>query len=151
GLDREVFAAALAGLIHRHEILRTRFVLRTDGTVVQQVAEHAPVAITWAGAAWRTAVDRAVTEPFDLSSPPLLRVVGADLGGREQGSFVVLHHIVTDRWSMDVFERDLFELYAAAVENRAPKLSDLLVQYGDHAAWQRRFSTSDLIQPQLEY
>ena len=35
-LDREAIAAAFAGLVQRHEVLRTRFVLRADGAIVQQ-------------------------------------------------------------------------------------------------------------------
>ena len=150
-LDRAALATALAALVHRHEILRTRFVLRADGAIVQQVADDVPAAITWAGREWRAAIDRAVGEPFDLASPPLFRVVAADLARDGHGLFIVLHHIVTDRWSMDLLERDLFELYAAVVEHRAPRLSDVLIQYGDYAAWHRRLLTSELIQPQLEY
>ena len=44
---------------------------------------------------------------------------------------VVLHHIVADGWSIDVFLKDLLPPTTAA---RQPPLP---VRYGDYAAWQR--------------
>nr|WP_062341153.1 non-ribosomal peptide synthetase [Herbidospora sakaeratensis] len=136
-LDPSALAAALAGLTRRHDVLRSGFVLDADGLVAQEVADTAEIPVVWAGAAWREAVERAASEPFDLSRPPLVRVVAAELDDGP-GLFMAMHHIVTDRWSMDVLARDLFELYDAAREAREPDLPGLAVQYGDYAAWQRR-------------
>jgi amino acid adenylation domain-containing protein len=148
--DPTALSAAVAGLVRRHEILRTRFVLRPDGTTAQEVLDDVAVPLTWAGTDWQAAVQRAACDPFDLACPPLLRVVAADLDDG-YGLFVAMHHIVTDRWSMDVLPRDLFELYEAALERRDPRLAQLAVQYGDYAAWQQRFLTSDLLREQLDY
>ena len=145
-----MLSTALAGLVHRHEILRTRFVLRPDGTTAQEVAGRVEVPITWAGRDWQAVIERAASEPFDLTSPPLLRIVAAELDDGH-GLFMTLHHIVTDRWSMDVLARDLFELYEAALTKRDPRLPDLAVQYGDYASWQRRFLASDQLPPHLDY
>ncbi|MEU9833185.1 amino acid adenylation domain-containing protein [Streptosporangium sp. NPDC048047] len=150
GLDLPALTAALAGLTRRHDILRTRFVLRPDGTTEQEVADEAEVPVVRAGSEWRAAVERAASEPFDLSRPPLLRVVTAELEDGH-GLFAALHHIVTDRWSMDVLARDLFELYGAASAGRAPGLPALPVQYGDYARWQRSLLTDDLLGPGLAH
>lgn len=149
-LDRGALSVAVANLIRRHEVLRTRFVSRPDGAPVQQVVEHLDIPIVWAGDTWREALDRSVVEPFDLASPPLFRMVVADLGASGSGLFVTMHHIVTDRWSMDIFARDLFELYSAVLAEREPRLPDVALQYGDYALWQRRFLESDLIQQPLD-
>lgn len=149
-LDREALSVAVANLIRRHEVLRTRFVSRPDGAPVQQVVENLDVPIVWAGDTWREALDRSVVEQFDLSSPPLCRLVVANLDTSESGLFATMHHIVMDRWSMDIFARDLFELYAAALAERDPQLPDVALQYGDYALWQRRFLDSALIQPRLD-
>ncbi len=150
-LDSAALSTALAGLVRRHEILRTRFVLRSDGTTAQEIADDVEVPVTWAGHDWRAAVEQAAVEPFDLSRPPLIRAVAVELDGGHGGLFTALHHIVTDRWSMDVLARDLVELYEAARAKRPPRLPDLAVQYGDYASWQRRFLTGDLLQRQLDY
>ncbi|WP_433236109.1 amino acid adenylation domain-containing protein [Streptosporangium sp. CA-135522] len=148
--DRVAISTALTGLVRRHEILRTRFVLRPDGTTAQEIVDVGEIPVVWAGGNWRAAVEQAASEPFDLSRPPLLRVVAAELDDGH-GLFMALHHIITDRWSMDVLARDLFELYEAALANRAPRLPDLAVQYGDYARWQRRLLTADTLKPQLDY
>lgn len=150
GVDRSALVTAVAGTVRRHQILRTRFVLRPDGTTAQEVADEAEVPITWAGSDWRGAVDRAVLEPFDLARPPLLRVVVVELDDGH-GVLMAMHHIVTDRWSMDVLARDLFELYEAALERREPQLPALAVQYGDYAVWQRRFLESGLLRTRLDH
>ncbi|MBT2213208.1 condensation domain-containing protein [Actinomadura sp. NEAU-AAG7] len=150
-VDHQVLSTALAGLVQRHEILRTRFVRRPDGTPAQRVDKDATVPVTRAGAHPEDAVRQATAEPFDLSAPPLLRVVTAELDDHDTGVLLVLHHIITDRWSMDVIARDLFELYAAACAERTPRLPALAVQYGDYALWQRRLLESDLVQPRSLY
>jgi amino acid adenylation domain-containing protein len=150
GLDPDGLVTALAALVGRHEILRTRFVLRQDGTTAQQVLGTVEVPITWAGKDWRAAVDKAATEPFDLARAPLFRAVVADIDDGP-ALYIVLHHIVTDRWSMDVLPRDLFEFYLAALDGRPPELPELPVQYGDYAAWQRRYLTAERIGPLLDW
>ncbi|MEV0586296.1 amino acid adenylation domain-containing protein [Nonomuraea sp. NPDC050310] len=150
GLDPSALGTALTALTRRHAILRTAFVLRPDGTVAQEVVDEVEIPVDWAGRDWRRAVERAAAEPFDLARPPLLRAVAAELD-EGHGLFVALHHIVTDRWSMDVLARDLVELYAAALAKRAPVLPELAVQYGDYAIWQRRLLDGDLLQPHLEH
>ncbi|MFL6126121.1 non-ribosomal peptide synthetase [Actinophytocola sp.] len=150
GLDPAVLGAALAALVRRHEVLRTRFATQPDGTVVQEVLDQLDTPVTWAGRDWCAALDAAVTRPFDLARPPLFRLVAAELDDGP-GLCVVMHHIITDRWSMDVLSRDLAELYAAAVEERPTRLPELPVQYGDYAAWQRRFVTDERLASLLEW
>ena len=143
GLDPRTLAAALAALVRRHEILRTAFVADADGRTSQHVLDPVEIPVTWAGRDWRAAVDRAGAEPFDLARPPLFRVVAAEPDDGPPALYMVLHHIVTDRWSMDLLPRDLFELYDAARTGREPDLPELAVQYGDYAAWQQRALTPE--------
>ncbi|GAA2682758.1 MULTISPECIES: amino acid adenylation domain-containing protein [Actinosynnema] len=150
GLDRRALEAAVAGLVARHDVLRAGFALRPDGTTAQAVVDGVRVEVEWAGARWRAAVERAATAPFDLARPPLLRVVAAELEDGAAGVFVAMHHVVTDRWSMDVLARDLVELYRAALRGREPELPELPVRYGDYAAWHRRLlDDDDLLAPRL--
>src|SRR6185312_5799074 len=59
---------------------------------------------------------------------------------------LVMHHIVSDAWSMGVLVRELGALYEGYREGREPGLAELPVQYGDFAVWQRRW----LQGPELE-
>lgn len=49
----------------------------------------------------------------------------------------VFHHIIWDESSLGVFERELGELYAAALAGREPQLAQLPVQYADYSSWQQ--------------
>ena len=51
---------------------------------------------------------------------------------------IVMHHIVSDGWSMGVFGRELAVLYEAFAAGRPSPLPELPVQYADFAVWQRR-------------
>ncbi|MFJ7903269.1 non-ribosomal peptide synthase/polyketide synthase [Streptomyces sp. NPDC096198] len=139
-LDESALRTALDGLVARHEALRTTFAER-DGHALQVVHAPYPVALRVddldGPAALDALLDEEATTPFDLASGPLLRARLARLGPDDHVLALAVHHIVTDGWSLGVLGRDLGELYAAALTDRAPKLPELPVRYVDFAAWQR--------------
>ncbi len=71
-----------------------------------------------------------VEKPFDLEQGPLVRASLFRLSSTEHVLAVVMHHIVSDGWSMGVFVREVGALYAGK------PLAALDVQYADYAAWQ---------------
>src|SRR5207247_1393531 len=73
-------------------------------------------------------------QPFDLTRPPLLRAHLLPVSVEHHVLLLVLHHIVSDGWSMGVMLRELSALYAA--DGDAAALLPLPVQYADFALWQ---------------
>ncbi|MEU9479463.1 amino acid adenylation domain-containing protein [Streptomyces sp. NPDC048191] len=142
-LDRTAFEQAMADLVARHEALRTTFAL--DGTdLMQVVADEVSVPVTWRDVPdgpGDAEVDRIVGDeadrPFDLGAGPLVRVLGLRRSEEFHVVVVTLHHILVDLRSMEIFERDLGELYSSRVEGRAAALPGLSIQYADFAVWQR--------------
>ncbi|WP_327091023.1 condensation domain-containing protein [Nonomuraea sp. NBC_01738] len=128
-VDPGALEEALNDLVARHESLRTTFTMDDRGPV-QIVHDRMRITLGDEG-------------PLDLTAGPLLR---AALDG--DGPFelrITLHHIVADAWSLDVFHRELSELYAARVQGREPELPELPTQYADYAlAQQERDHTEDL-------
>ena len=159
-LDLRTFATAVDGVVRRHEILRTVFPA-PDGEPVQSVAPPAPVPLplidlsALPGAARREqlqAIGEGVARiPFDLARGPLLRLFLIVEGGARHTLLFVLHHIVTDGWSMSVLVREIAALYSGALGGGVAPLPDLPVQYGDYAAWQRRWLAGETLAAQLDY
>ncbi|MER7516474.1 amino acid adenylation domain-containing protein [Streptomyces sp. NPDC126499] len=141
-LDLALLQRALDGVVDRHEVLRTTFALHADGPR-QHVHRTLALPLTVtdlrglpeaerAGRAERLITERAA-EPFDLSTGPLLRAEAIRLADDRTTLLFVVHHIVWDGWSADLFERELAEHYVALTERRATDLPALTLQYADWA------------------
>ncbi|MFE9422564.1 amino acid adenylation domain-containing protein [Kitasatospora sp. NPDC006697] len=146
GLDQELLAGALAALSARHEVLRTGYAVDGAGRpyAVVSDAHRIPLdRVAAAGADWRPAADAFVARPFDLAGPPPIRarVVPAD-----EGDVLVLamHHVMVDGEAVRVLQRDLVELYRAALAGRPAGLAPLPARYRDHAAAQRAVPQAEL-------
>ncbi|MCA1682167.1 MAG: condensation domain-containing protein, partial [Actinobacteria bacterium] len=145
-LDVEALNAALTGVVARHESLRTTFD-SVDGRGVQVVHEPYEVRVPVLDLSALPEAQREVelgrvlaqetNRPFDLREGPLLRVRLVRLAAQEHALTLMMHHIVTDGWSMGVLVEELSVLYAAALRGEAAKLAVLPVQYADFAVWQR--------------
>ncbi|MEU8652144.1 amino acid adenylation domain-containing protein, partial [Streptomyces sp. NPDC048737] len=152
-VDAGALEKAFAELMARHEVLRTRFVAGADGEPRQVVDEPSGFLLETPDGApdpWAVVRDEAY-RPMDLASGPLLRAVLVRVTADEHLLLMVVHHIVSDGWSMRVIARELPLLYAAAVHKRPADLAPLPVQYGDFALWQRGQAAGASLEPQLSY
>jgi aspartate racemase len=157
-LDVAALERALSGLVERHEALRTIF-SEHDGQVFQVVQPAEPLSLALIDLAGHEEPEaealRLATEEvgrrFDLAVGPLLRACLLRLGPTEHVLVLTLHHIVGDGWSMRVVQRDLAELYSAAVSNRPASLPELPVQYADFAAWQHEWLQGERLENLLSY
>ena len=153
-LDVRRLRRALAGVVARHETLRTTFQL-VGAEPAQIIAPHPsgtlPV-IDLSGLdegrreeeGERLRVEDAL-RPFDLAAGPLLRASVVRLGPDRHLLLLTLHHIISDGWSTSVLIRGLTALYDGA----AGALPELPLQYADFAVWQRRWLTGEVLERQL--
>ena len=159
-LDVPALERAFRGIEERHEVLRTVFALTADGPV-QVVGPAGGVKVSTTDLtglpeesrereAIRLAEENA-KRPFDLSRGPLLRADLLRLGERDHVLAVTVHHVAFDGWSLDVFERELGQLYEAFAAGESPALPELPVQYGDYAVWQREWLAGEVLEEQLSY
>ncbi|UPK71694.1 non-ribosomal peptide synthetase [Chitinophaga filiformis] len=142
-LSAEAFIAAFARIVSRHESLRTVFVVQ-DGEVYQRVLTAEEIGfrvevmdpgneadpLSYARAA---ALEQAATA-FDLYQGPLLRVTLFKLSATEYYFAFVIHHLVSDGWSIDVISRELEQLYTGGGTDVLPALR---IQYKDYLSWSR--------------
>ncbi len=151
---------ALDGVIARHETLRTTFVER-DGVPFQRIAPPSPsslpvIDLSGLPPALREAAALGVAAreaqiPFDLTRLPVVRTRLLKLAGDDHVLLFTIHHVSGDGWSVDVLQRELIELYEAAVDGREPRLPALPVQYADFAVWQRSWLQGEALAGQLAY
>ncbi|WP_438025455.1 amino acid adenylation domain-containing protein [Sorangium sp. So ce233] len=159
-LDVGRLQRAFEAVVRRHEPLRTRFA-EIEGRPATVIAAEQPVRLSIVDlraapaeareAEARRALDAEAGRAFDLTAGPLFRITLLRLGEREHVLLVVLHHIVSDGWSLNVLVDEVMELYAADLEGRPAALPPLPIQYADYAAWQRAWLEGPELERQLAY
>ncbi|MBD2541807.1 amino acid adenylation domain-containing protein, partial [Coleofasciculus sp. FACHB-SPT36] len=183
-LNLAALKEAFNEIVRRHEALRTTFVT-VEGQPVQAIASTLTVplpvidlrsrsvsegesrSVSVGEAALKglgeleTEARRITTQeaqrPFDLSKDPFLRVTLLRLDESEYVLLLVLHHIVSDGWSMGVLIRELAALYTAFASCKDDQFSvstplpELPIQYADFAHWQREWLQGEVLETQLAY
>jgi amino acid adenylation domain-containing protein/non-ribosomal peptide synthase protein (TIGR01720 family) len=159
-LNRAALEWSLRQIVLRHETLRTSFPTQ-DGVPIQKINDELQmgweiVDLRDLNPAEREAhARRLATEeagkPFDLAHGPLLRVKLLQLAEQEHVLLAMLHHIVSDAWSIGVMVREFTHLYRAYVEGEQSSLPELPVQYADFSVWQREWMQGDVLDGQLGY
>jgi ABC-type multidrug transport system ATPase subunit len=88
--------------------------------------------------------------PFDLEHGPLIRASVVRMDKLDHAMVIVMHHAVTDGWSLDILFRELEASYRAlAAGGPAPAFSALPIQYADYAQWQRGWMQGDVREKEL--
>src|SRR5215813_12705730 len=144
-LDLQALRKALNEVVARHKSLRTNFVV-VDSEPVQQVSPSLTIepqlhdlrslaANLRESEALRLAAQLA-GDDFDLQRDSLLRVHLFQLDDRDTVMLLVMHHIVSDGWSLAVLFHELTTLYEAFAKSQPSPLPPLSIQYTDFARWQ---------------
>jgi len=141
-LDRTVLRASLGDVLARHEALRTIFPATADGDPYQQVIEPDVAQFPWAD--WSCSADSldeavgsAARYIFDLTAELPIRATLFRVNAEEHVLLVLMHHIVSDGWSMAPLMRDLATAYRARWSGTEPDWEPLPVQYADYTLWQQ--------------
>ncbi|MCQ9424676.1 amino acid adenylation domain-containing protein [Pseudomonas sp. LJDD11] len=155
-LNRPALQAAFDALVARHESLRTVFE-EHDGQPLQRILPVAAVPVAFEDLAGQAAdavthkLAEQVSTVFDLERGPLIRVTLFKTAENEHLLSLMLHHIVSDGWSMSVMVRELAATYNAHAAGQPLEPQPLPVQYADYAAWQRKLLAGGQLQSQLAY
>ncbi|GAA4278251.1 non-ribosomal peptide synthetase [Aquimarina mytili] len=137
-IDITSFHKAVDALLERHEILRTTIQM-VEGEPRQYIHESKEFAFKVNDKKVDTNELESILEqeallPFDLS---VSAIRGTLLRSNEGITLVlVLHHIITDAWSVNVLLKDFLALYNHYSNGTALHLSELKIQYKDYSNWQ---------------
>jgi amino acid adenylation domain-containing protein len=159
-LDVGALERSFAAVVERHEGLRTRFagvngspvqVIDPAGSFELAIEDLSKLPGGESATRARERVRVLTQQPFDLERGPLFRVHLLRLSMEEHEAVVVMHHIVSDGWSIGVLIREVGTLYAAFSQGRPSPLPALAVQYADYALWQRAWLEGDVLGRQVGY
>lgn len=135
-------------LLERHESLRTLFKKNQQGEVKQFIVPVEAVLFKVDYKDLRSEPDPAQTanilvrnecmQPFNLTEAPLLRASVFQVADKKWVFNLVIHHIISDGWSMTILFRELLAFYKTERQGGDTLFSPLRVQYKDYAVWQQK-------------
>jgi amino acid adenylation domain-containing protein len=159
-IDPGVLEKSVNEIVRRHEALRTTFAT-VDGRPVLSICSQLQVDLRIQDlkslpsnkreAHARMLLNEESATSFDLTHGPLIRTTLLRLDEQQHIFLVVMHHIVSDGWSLVLFFRELSAIYEAFSCGKPCPLAEVAIQYADYAAWQREWLQGNVLQAQLTY
>lgn len=156
-LEVELLQKAFAPITRKYSILRTTFkdtpdgprqVAGTDQSLQIELQDLSQLPTDQQEAAAEKIIWREVRQTFDLSKGPLIRMKMLKFSETSFWLVMVMHHIVIDRWSLDLINQEVSQQYLALKNGSAIELDPLPFQYSDYARWQQSLP---LVQKDLDY
>ena len=161
-LDSILLERSLNQLLERHEALRTSF--RVDparGEPVQVIAPALSVSLASEDlrelpeadreAEARRLISEEARRTLNLQQGPLLRATLLRLGEANHILILIVHHIISDGWSMNVLLRDLVALYQTLAFSQPSALPELSFQYADYCRQQREQLQAGVFEDHFAY
>ena len=165
-LNIEILKKAIESLIERHDIFRFNF-LEKNGEPVQTIADKINIDSVFRfadltginnDAERKKQEDNIIKEqlsaPFRLDKDPALRIMVIKRGEFKKNQFVfitIIHHIIFDRWSVGIFNRELSDIYNFLSGKRASNPPSPSLQYEDYAQWEQSLDNDHVFKKQEKY
>ena len=146
-LDAATLHRAWQQAVTHHDVLRTGFYWEQRDDPFQVV--YRQVELSWVHQDWRSQspelqatrlqvfLDCNQTQPFDLHTPPLMRLALMQVGDRTHHLIWAYHHLILDGWSAANLLKTVFSQYFAITQSVESPLSFSPTSPSPHAAKQR--------------
>ena len=150
-LNLDALRRTIAEIVQRHDALRTRIVVTAGipAQVIEEDVQHELVIDDLSGLEThscaeeiRRAIDIMILEPINVAEGPLFGARLLRAGHSEHVLILVMEHIVSDAFSMNILLRELIDGYTQASQGREFSLPAIPVQFADYAVWQRELHGS---------
>lgn len=159
-INIEAFKASLLEIVKRHESLRTVFI-SANGQPFQMVRDVEDIGLKYldlshmekslAELELQKIASTELNKRFMISEEFSFRFILVKIAGKENVLLTIMHHIITDGWSMTIFIQELIHFYKSFTGQNVLPLPELPLQYADYAEWQREWFTDEVARGQLEY
>lgn len=159
-LDKKALTRTINEIVNRHEILRTTFTA-PDGQPIQVINPpqamilHETILTGLPEDEREESILKILKEkskkPFDLAKGPPWLIRLFQMGEQDYIALFVMHHIISDAWSLGLLVREVAASYNSLSENEEPSLPVLPIQYVDYAVWQRNWLRPHVVDTLLNY
>ncbi|MBC8096412.1 MAG: amino acid adenylation domain-containing protein, partial [Akkermansiaceae bacterium] len=159
-LNLAALEQAFSEMAKRHEAFRTTFAYEND-VLTQKIAAPQPIKIETTNLSDAAEDSESQLQrwlktegqrPFDLAAGPLTRVHLVRLAETDHALLVVMHHTISDGWSLTILFQELEALYEAFTDGKpAPAFPPLPLQYADFAAWKRQQMQGAVLEQELKF
>ncbi len=153
-VDGDRLKRSINQCIAKHESLRTGFRAR-DGEVFQSISPNVELNVRQIRAEEtgrsisRLLVEEA-SKTFDLNDESLIRASLISIGEDESILVIVMHHIISDGWSVKILFDEIIDAYMA-VNKTKPYDVDEAIQYADFSVWHKENFANGLYEDQGRY
>lgn len=158
-LDIEILEKSIQDVINRHEALRTQIVTIEDKPYqwVNKTVNFSLSILDLTRGGHTGGYERAIScafeeinQPFLLHKGPLIRGKLIQFESRQFILVITTHHIIADRYSINILLEEIFLYYKGYLKKQPLKLPDLSIHYADFSQWQRSLSVK-LMESLLSY
>ncbi|MCP5051501.1 MAG: amino acid adenylation domain-containing protein [bacterium] len=158
-LETLLLEKSIQAVINHHGALRTRIITKNSRPLqvieAESVFELGILDLTGEKSEHTNtqAIDLAidyVKQPFQLDGESLIRAKIIQLPGDESLLVIGIHHIISDRFSLEIISSEIFSCYQAFRNGKSPDLPQLPAHYHDFARWQLGL-TDEALEPIIAY
>jgi len=145
-LDVKSFEKSIRYIEQKHDILRSNFSIK-DGTPIVRINTEQTLDFHFYDLSKENfeVAEKKAAEivhensryVFNLSNEVLIKPTVIKVSENNFLFLIVMHHIITDKWSMRVFREELTTYYKMLVSGNIPELEKPEIQYSSYAQWQQ--------------
>jgi len=146
-LEEDLLKSVIENIVKRHEILRTTFRFKNGKDLFQYILDFdwSKIKLSFKNIenekdliqSLNNEIAKLKDEEFKFSEGYLFRIGCFQTGKNETVFTLVMHHIITDAWSLNIFAKELIQCYEMLVTGKPLDFKMLKYQYKDFAVWEQ--------------
>jgi amino acid adenylation domain-containing protein len=138
-VDIDAFLKTVQYLFDRHESLRSNFT-EDNGQLYQRVnpfdpSMHTGKILRASESYFENIVIQEGLQSFDFAGQPLAKFNLFQSSDQVFLLTISIHHIIADGWSVDILQKEFYQLYKSFVNSEKITYNPPAVQYKDYASW----------------
>lgn len=145
-IDIDLFEKSIRIIENKHDVLRSTYQIK-EGVPTVKIAstswskfyyeDFSHLSYDIASKKADEFIHKKARYIFNLAEEPLLQTTIIKVAENNYLFLIVMHHIITDNWSMKVFRKELAENYRNLANGITPVQEKPDIQYSSYAYWQQ--------------